>query len=272
MKPEVKRSMKVFRAGNYYIDFRKKTVIMGILNVTPDSFSDGGMWYEPDKAVNRAFEIQHLGADILDVGAQSTRPGFKRISAKEEWERLRPVLERLEGKISIPISVDTFYPEVAEKALKMGVNILNDVSGFRDVGMLEVVAESNCGVVLMHSGYDMRIRDFFEDRILELHRYGVNNDRICLDPGIGFKLNRVQDRFIINNLNNFRVDNLPFLVGASRKRLISECCGNTDHDSLLLGTVAINTLAIAKGANILRVHDVKESILAARIAESVLRG
>lgn len=263
--------MSIFKAGKYNIDFNEKIIIMGILNLTPDSFSDGGMWNNPDIAVQRAIQIEKLGADILDIGGQSTRPGFTKISAQDEWNRIYPVLKKLNRKINIPISIDTFYSEVAEKALNMGVDIVNDISGFRDENMFNVVSKTNCGIIVVHNGNEMNIEKFFKNMINKLEAYGVDKSRICLDPGIGFKQSRNQDKFIINNLNNFRVDNLPMLVGISRKRIISEFYNDKiDNKLLLQGNIVANTLAIANGANILRVHDIEESILTAQIARNIM--
>ena len=232
--------MSIFKAGKYNLDFNKKSLVMGILNVTPDSFSDGGLFNEPEKAVKRALEIQSFGADIIDIGAQSTRPGFKKISSDEEWERLRPVLEKLNGTLNIPISIDTFYPEVAEKSLQMGASIINDVTGF-------------------------------ENKLAEAQKCGISKERICLDPGIGFLETRAQDRFVINNLGNFKIDEVACLVGLSRKRFIAELCANGSNIDRLPGTIAANTIAIEKGANIIRVHDVKEGVLAAKTADAILK-
>lgn len=244
---------------------------MGILNLTPDSFSDGGIWNDPDIAVKRAMQIEKLGADILDIGGQSTRPGFTKISAQDEWNRIYPVLEKLNKKINIPISIDTFYSEVAEKALNMGASIINDISGFRDKNMFNVVSKSKCGIIIVHNNNDMNVKSFFENMINKLETYGVDKFRICLDPGIGFKQSRNQDKFIINNLNNFRVDNLPILVGISRKRIISEFYDNkVDNKSLLQGNIVANTLAIANGTDILRVHDIEESVFTAQIARNII--
>ena len=244
---------------------------MGILNLTPDSFSDGGMWNDTDIAIQRAMQIEKLGADILDIGGQSTRPGFTKISAQDEWSRVCPVLKKLHKKINIPISIDTFYSEVAKNALNMGASIINDISGFRDENMFNVVSKTDCGIIIVHNNSDMNIKSFFENTINKLETYGVNKSRICLDPGIGFKQNRNQDKFIISNLNNFRLDNLPILVGISRKRIISEFYSSkVDNQLLLQGNIVANTLAIANGANILRVHDIEESILTAQIARNII--
>ncbi len=263
--------VNIFKAGKYNIDFNKKIIIMGILNLTPDSFSDGGMWNNSDIAIERALEIEKLGADILDIGGQSTRPGFTKISAQDEWNRIYPVLKNLNKKINIPISIDTFYPEVAENALNMGADIVNDISGFSDKNMFNVVSKTECGIIVVHNSNSINIKHFFENMIDKLVSYGIDKTRICLDPGIGFKPNRNQDKFIINNLNDFRVDNLPMLVGISRKRVISEFYNSeVNNDLLLQGNIVANTLAIANGANILRVHDIKESVFTSQIAKNII--
>lgn len=264
-------NLSIFKAGKYNLDYNKKSLVMGILNVTPDSFSDGGLFNEPEKAVKRALEIQNFGADIIDIGAQSTRPGFKKISSDEEWERLRPVLERLNGNLDIPISIDTFYPEVAEKSLQMGASIINDVTGFEDKKMFEVASKSDCGIVIMFSGHCKNMKIFFENKLAEAREYGISKERICLDPGVGFLDTREQDRFVINNLKNFKIDEVACLVGLSRKRFIAELCANGGNIDRLPGTIAANTIAIEKGANIIRVHDVKEGILAAKTADAILK-
>lgn len=258
--------MNVFKAGKYTINLENRTGIMGILNVTPDSFSDGGLWNSPEKAAKRALEIQEMGADILDIGAQSTRPGFTKISAKEEMDRLLPVLEKLKDFIRIPISVDTFYPEVAKVAIEFGVSIINDVSGFSEK-MFEVASNSDCGIVIMHNGEDVNIKKFFQNKITTSCSFGISKERICLDPGIGFSKDRIQDRRMINNLDKLKIEGIPILVGISRKRVISEVSGNSDN--LLPGTIAANTLAIDRGANIIRVHDVKEAVLAAKVLDAI---
>lgn len=264
-------NLSIFKAGKYSFDLNKKSLVMGILNVTPDSFSDGGLFNEPEKAVKRALEIQNFGADIIDIGAQSTRPGFKKISSDEEWSRLHPVLEKLNGILNIPISIDTFYPEVAEKSLQMGASIINDVTGFEDKKMFEIASQSDCGVVIMFSGDCKNMKIFFENKLTEAQKYGIPKERICLDPGIGFLETRAQDRFVINNLVNFKIDEIACLVGLSRKRFIAELCANGGNIDRLPGTIAANTIAIEKGANIIRVHDVKEGILAAKTADAILK-
>lgn len=264
--------MNIFRANNTVFDLNKKTLIMGIVNVTPDSFSDGGKYLEPEKATKRILEMQNLGADIVDIGGQSTRPGFSKISDEEEWKRLYPVLKNIKNKVKIPISIDTFYPNVAKKALDLGADIINDISGLENEEMLKVVSKSNCGIIIMHNKEDLNIKENFEFKLKKTKDYGISSERICFDPGIGFLQNRTYDRFVINNLNLFKIKGIALLIGLSRKRVISEFCGeNPDNNSKLFATIAANTIAIQKGANILRVHDIKESIIAAKTADAILK-
>lgn len=262
---------RIFKTRKYDLKIGEKTLIMGILNVTPDSFSDGGKYLSTEKATQRALEIEKLGADILDIGAQSTRPGFKLVSEEEEWSRLSGLLSQIKDKIHIPISIDTFYPSVAQKAVSLGADIINDVTGLENPEMLKVISENGAAVVLMHCTNSMDIKHFFEDKIKLANRFGISKERICLDPGIGFEKNRLQDRWIINNLKSLKVEEMPMLVGVSRKRVIAEFCENGDNYSRLPGTVAANTVSILHGADIIRVHDVKESVYATRLVDSIIR-
>ncbi len=262
--------MNIFNAGRYSLKLNK-TLVMGILNVTPDSFSDGGLYNKCEKAVKRAFEIQELGADILDIGAQSTRPGFTKISPDEEWKRLFPVLQKIKDKLDIPISIDTFYPEVAEKSLEFGASIINDVYGFENKKMFEIASKSDCGVVIMRNGSNMKIKNFFESKLEIAKKYNIDEKRICFDPGVGFTETREQDLFIINNIEKFRIKNIPILVGLSRKRVVSQYCESKDNYSKLPGTIALNAIAIARGANIIRVHDVKEAVVTAKAVDDVIK-
>lgn len=264
--------MNIFKANDKIFNLNEKTFIMGIVNVTPDSFSDGGKYLDPQKATEKIFEMQKLGADIIDIGGQSTRPGFSKISDKEEWSRLYPVLKNIKNKIKIPISIDTFYPYVAKKALEFGADIINDVSGLENEEMINIVAKSNCGVIIMHNKGNLNIKENFEFKLKKAKDYGISNERICLDPGIGFLETRNFDRFVINNLDSFKIKGIALLIGISRKRAISEFCGeNPDNTSKLFATIAANTIAIQKGANILRVHDVKENIIASKTADAILK-
>ena len=263
--------MNFFKAGKYNLEIGKKTYVMGILNVTPDSFSDGGKFIDPEKAINRALEIQSEGADIIDIGAQSTRPGYEKISPKQEWQRLSPVLKSIHDKLSIPISVDTFYPEVAQEALKFSVDIINDVSGFGE-DMMAVAKKSDCGCIIMHDkpGVDT-IKPFFEKKLEFAALHKIDTSRICFDPGIGFSKTYEENLDIIKNLKKIKIDNITTLIGLSKKRVIKTSCGSSDMNDRTYGTIAANTLSIAFGADIIRVHDVKESVLAARVTDAILR-
>lgn len=259
-----------FKFGKYNLEIGRKKYVMGILNVTPDSFSDGGKWLDPDLAVERAIQIQAQGADILDIGAQSTRPGYLKVSPDAEWKRLEPVLKKLYGKIKIPVSVDTFYPEIAEKSLNLGVDIINDVTGFTDSKMVEIVSYSSCGVIVMHSGKISNMRDFFERQINLFEKTRINTDRICLDPGIGFGKTYEENLFILANINKFKVKSKAFLVGASRKKVISASCDSLGLEDRLAGTICAHLLALLQGTDIVRVHDVKEAVQSIKILEKIV--
>lgn len=262
---------RMFQAGRYSLPLGEKTYVMGIVNVTPDSFSDGGKWNDPAAAVEHALQLEEQGADILDVGGQSTRPGYTPISAQEEWERLSPVLDQLVELSRVPISVDTFYPEVARLSLQAGVDIINDVTGFRDSEMYELAAQCGCGCVIMHDqpGFDA-ILPFFKDRRAKAEEYGIKADRLCFDPGIGFGKTYEENLRVLRELSDLIEPDCAMLVGASRKRVIGMPCGNPPFAERMPGTIAAHTVAILGGADIVRVHDVKEAVQAARVADAIL--
>lgn len=262
---------RMFQAGRYSLPLGEKTYVMGIVNVTPDSFSDGGKWNDPAAAVEHALQLEEQGADILDVGGQSTRPGYTPISAQEEWERLSPVLDQLVELSRVPISVDTFYPEVARLSLQAGVDIINDVTGFRDPEMYELAAQCGCGCVIMHDqpGFDA-ILPFFKDRRAKAEEYGIKADRLCFDPGIGFGKTYEENLRVLRELSALIEPDCAMLVGASRKRVIGMPCGNPPFAERMPGTIAAHTVAILGGADIVRVHDVKEAVQAARVADAIL--
>lgn len=267
----------VFKAGNHVLTMNR-TYIMGILNVTPDSFSDGGSYSGAKEAVAKAKQMIEEGADIIDVGGQSTRPNFKAISAGEEWDRIEPVLKGLLEETSAIISADTFYPEVAEKALEMGVHIINDVTGF-DAKMQSVVAKSCCGCIVMHPCEMTEDKDvcneakgFFEKRFLQMQNSGIEAERICLDPGIGFGKSYEQNLELIVNVEMYRISDRPVLMAASRKRVIGTAMKkDVEASERDAGTIAAHTVSQVFGANILRVHDVKTACEAARVCDEVLR-
>ncbi len=251
-----------------------RTAVMGILNVTPDSFSDGGCFLDPQKAVLRAKEIESEGASILDIGAQSTRPGAVPISPEEEWARLEPVLTALRGVITIPVSVDTFYPFVAEQALLHGASILNDVSGSITNGFPALAARYGAGLILMarEAASPFDVRRCFEQSLAAAADAGLRDDQICLDIGIGFHASQDVDLAIVRCLPRL-LQGLPktaVLCGASRKRVIAHAAGDCPPAERLAGTLALHTAAQLAGATILRAHDVKEAVQAAAVADTLI--
>lgn len=247
---------------------------MGILNVTPDSFSDGGKYLDPEKALAHALEMERDGADFIDVGGQSTRPGYTAVSPEEEWARIKEVLSGLVEGTGLAISVDTFYPQVAEKALACGAHIINDVSGFGD-DMLRAVAGSGCGCVVMHpKGAEAgdilaEVRAFFEERRETAGRLGIALDHLCFDPGIGFG-KTMEDNFrLIARVEEAKLPGAAYLMAASRKRVTGAPCGNPPFAQRLPATIAAHTAAILGGADFIRVHDVRESVQAARMADAL---
>ncbi|BCI61292.1 dihydropteroate synthase [[Clostridium] leptum] len=271
-----------FSAKGFCFDVSDRTLIMGILNITPDSFSDGGRYLDPEKAVGHACRMLQEGADILDIGAQSTRPGCREIGPDEEWERMEPVLRALVKETSCPISIDTFYPEVAKWALDAGAHIINDVSGCAHKGMLETVAAADAAIVIMHPGDASKVdgqvayprgvveevRDFLHKAALRARGYGLPAHAICLDPGIGFGKTMAENLALVKA--GPTVEGYPWLVGASRKRVTSAFSADASADRRLGGTIAVHTAAQLSGAHILRVHDVFEGVQAARTIDALL--
>lgn len=264
----------VFQAGEVSLPL-DRTYVMGILNVTPDSFSDGGKYLDPTAALERALEMKAEGADLIDVGGQSTRPGYTAISPEEEWERIRDVLPALVKKTGLPISVDTFYPWVAQRALEAGASILNDVTGF-GTEMLAVAAGSRCGCVVMDPGTTggdicARVRGFFLDWLEAAQRAGIARERLCFDPGVGFGKTVEENLDLIAHVERTKVEGCAFLMAASRKRVTGAFCGNPPFEERLPATLAAHTASILGGADLVRVHDVKEAVQAARMADALKR-
>lgn len=244
---------------------------MGILNVTPDSFSDGNKYFSAEKAIQRAIEIENQGADIIDIGGQSTRPGHEKISSDAEWNRLKDVILKIRKQVDIPISVDTFYPEVAELAINSGADIINDVTGFRNKKMLELAKKTSCGCMVMS---DVSLGDtpkFFSEFLESMISYNICKQTICFDPGIGFGKSYNENLELLYETSKYCPQGYPILIGASRKRVVGIPTGNPNFIERLPGTIAAHTLAISAGANIIRVHDVKESKQAALVADAIIR-
>lgn len=257
---------------------------MGVLNVTPDSFSDAGRYLDVDRAVERASEIEREGADILDIGAESTRPGSRRVPFEEELHRLVPVLERLKGRISIPISVDTYKSEVALRALKLGAGMLNDISGGRwDPRMYDVARRHRVPMVLMHMRGDPQSWKHLSPRravvqfvlkelrgmIERARESGIARRQILIDPGFGFGKDAAENVRILSRLEDLACLKAPVCIGTSRKSFLGKVLQRPVTDRLL-GSAATVAIAVLKGVHIVRVHDVAESVEVVRVADAIL--
>jgi len=249
------------------------TAIMAIINITPDSFYDGNAHFAPEQAVAAALQAQADGAHIIDLGAHSTRPGSTPVPPAEELRRLLPVLTALQGKLHIPISVDTFYPEVAEQVLANGATIINDVSGKITAEMAAVVSQYGAGWVLMHNGGGADatpvytpdvvtcVRNELAAMVNQAEQLGVTKAQLCIDPGIGFGKTREDNLRLLGNIAKLTMPGVAMLVGASRKRVTGEHLPPSER---LSATIAAHAIAQLGGANVLRVHDTKEAIQAAQ--------
>lgn len=269
--------------GRFKLPLNQRTLLMGVLNRTPDSFSDGGLFLDHDKAVERVFEMVREGADIIDIGGESTRPGASKISLDEELERTIPIIKKLAGELEAPISIDTSKSEVARAALESGAAMVNDVSGLKsDPAMARVAADYNCSVVVMHSKgtpQTMQRDPVYKDLITEItkalkesiniaERAGVRREKIIIDPGIGFGKTTGHNLEIIKNLHRFEVLGKPILIGLSRKSFIGNVL-NLEVDKRVMGGAAATALAIINGAGIIRVHDVARMREVARMADAI---
>ena len=254
----------------FIFDTSSHTLVCGILNITPDSFSDGGKWDEPQKALEHALEMQSLGADIIDVGAQSTRPGSTRLSVEEENARIIPVLDLLKGKITVPISVDTFYPECARTALTHGAKIINDVSGEASDEMARVVGEYRADAVPVYEGgVSDDVLDFFIKAAKTARAHGIPAGSLCFDPGIGFAKSYEDNLRLIRDIGKLKLNGSALMSAASRKRVIGTASGETDAARRDPGTVALHTASILNGADIIRAHDVFSAVQSARVADAL---
>ncbi len=274
----------MFSGKNFSFSLGKKTYIMGILNVTADSFFDGGMYNSPKKALLHAKQMLNDGADIIDIGAQSTRPGCTQFSAAEELEIIKNYLPMLYNETGAVISVDTFYPEVAEYALRNGASIINDVSGVFNEKMAQLIRDYKCGWVLMHTGggdaqsvpeYKSSVTEdvisFFKDMLTKCENFGISRNQIMLDMGIGFGKTNEQNIELIKNINKLKIKDIALLTALSSKRVVANAT-NTDGYDRVYGTIAADVLAIAGGTDFIRVHNVKENMLASKMADVIIRG
>ncbi len=266
------------KIGKYNFDTKNKTYIMGILNVTPDSFSDGGSWNQIDKALYHTQQMIKEGADIIDVGGESTRPNYTMISYEEEMQRVVPVISEIRQRFDIPISVDTYKSNVARAALEAGADLVNDIWGFKyDSEMAKVVAKSNSACCLMHNKDKPMYNNFVNDMIKEtlecVHialNAGISKDKIILDPGIGFGKTYEMNLQAVKHLDKLRQCGFPVLLGCSRKSVIGKAL-DLSVDERLEGTIATTVMAVISGCTFVRVHDVKENLRAVKMAEAIMK-
>jgi dihydropteroate synthase len=277
----------VWRCGEHHIELGGRTIVMGVLNVTPDSFSDGGRFLEVDAAVQRALQLRAEGADIVDVGGESTRPGAASVPVEEELRRVVPVVERLHAEApDLVVSVDTRTASVAGAAIDAGAAVVNDVAAGRDPRMLETVASSGAGYVVMHMlgdpatmqtdpHYDdvvEQVRTFLDDRLRAADEAGIGRDRLCVDPGIGFGKTVDHNLVLLRDIDRILDLGVPVLVGPSRKRFIGTLTGADDPTDRVEGTAAAVAWLAARGTHVVRVHDVKEMSRVVRVVDAIRRG
>ena len=275
----------IFRARQFEFRFPRPALVMGIVNVTPDSFSDGGKFHAEDEAVSHGLDLVQQGAELLDIGGESTRPGALAVSEAEELRRVIPVIERLAAQVKVPLSIDTMKPAVARAALAAGASIVNDVAANRDDdAMWRVVAETGAGYVAMHmqglpqtmqshpmySDVARDVADFFCDRMRRLNAVGVSVDQVVFDVGIGFGKTLEHNLQLLAALRSFTKLGRPLLLGVSRKSFIGALSG-AGVDERLPGSLACTCLAIESGVQIIRTHDVAETIQAVRMTEAILK-
>ena len=283
----ISRKIYNWSCGDRSIVLGKRTLIMGILNVTPDSFSDGGDFYDPSAAVDRALEMVAQGADIIDIGGESTRPGAEPVTGPDEIKRTIPIIEKIREQSDVFLSIDTMKAEVALQAMGAGADIINDVSALEaDPKMIEVAAECRAGVVLMHmkgSPKTMQIdpaygnvvdevRDYLQARLKFAEEHGVARERLVMDPGIGFGKTTEHNLELLRNLPELPAMGIPLLVGASRKRFIGELTGRTEPMERRAGSLGVALWAVMRGAHLLRVHDVIDTCDACKLVDTLLSG
>jgi len=276
---------RILKCRRYRLDLSKKTLIIGVLNVTPDSFSDSKAFLRPEAAYKRALQIEEEGADIIDIGGESTRPGSLSVSQEEEIRRVIPVLKRLRRKLKIPISVDTTKSAVAKAALEEGASMINDISGLRaDREIASLCAEYSAGLIIMHmrgKPRTMQKSPRYSDLLSDIRLYlekgleiararGVKRESIVVDPGIGFGKTLSDNLKLIDRIPFFKRMGFPVLIGLSRKSFIGKINKLKVHERIV-PTIAANAISIYNGADIIRVHDVKEAVQAAKIADAIVK-
>jgi dihydropteroate synthase len=276
---------RIWKLGDHVFDLSRRSLIIGVLNVTPDSFSDGGIFFAPEKAIEHGLRMAAEGADIIDIGGESTRPGAEPVAAGEELRRIIPVIEKLRAKIDVPLSIDTSKAAVARAAIDAGASIVNDVTGGRgDNEMLPLIAQTKSGFIIMHmqgTPQTMQIQPRYVDVVSEVADFfrqqydraiGCNIDpmAIAFDPGIGFGKTLDHNLELLAQLERLRANDRPLVVGVSRKSFLGKLVNSSEMKDRLAPALASTSLLRARGADAFRVHDVKESVSALRITEAIL--
>lgn len=267
------------KIGNREFQTEGHTYVMGILNVTPDSFSDGGKWNDRDRALKHVEEMLEQGADLIDIGGESTRPGYTLLPDDEEIARVVPIIEAVKENFDVPVSLDTYKSKVALAGIEAGADLINDIWGLKyDDKIAGVIAESGLPCCLMHNRKNKDYGDFMQDVAADLAESvhlaelaGIHDDRIILDPGVGFAKSYEQNLEVINSLEELRVLGYPLLLGCSRKSVIGLTL-DLPADRRMEGTLVTTVLAVVKGCMFVRVHDVGENVRAIKMAEAILRG
>lgn len=265
------------KIGRREFDTKNHTYVMGILNVTPDSFSDGGKWNDMDRALRHVEEMIEEGMDIVDIGGESTRPGYTLLSDEEEIARVVPVIEAVGKRFDIPISLDTYKSRVALAGIEAGADLINDIWGLKyDEKMAEVIAESGLPCCLMHNRRNTEYQDFMQEVAADLtetlriaEKAGIADDKIILDPGVGFGKTYEQNLEVINCLEELQILGYPLLLGCSRKSVIANTL-QLPVDQRVEGTLVTTVLGVMKGCSFVRVHDVKENVRAVKMTKAIL--
>jgi dihydropteroate synthase len=276
---------RIWRIGERLFDVSRQGLVMGVLNVTPDSFFDGGEFFTPGKAIQHGLQMAAEGADIIDIGGESTRPGAAPVPAEEELRRVIPVIEKLRAKIDVPISIDTSKSEVARAAIHTGAAIVNDITGGRgDKGMLPLIAETKSAFIIMHmqgTPRTMQNQPQYEDVVLEVSDFfrqqyaraivcNIEPMAIAFDPGIGFGKTLDHNLDLLAHLERLRAHDRPLVIGVSRKSFLGKLANSLEIKDRLAPAVALTSLLRVRGADVFRVHDVKESVSALRVTEAIL--
>lgn len=268
----------VMQIGGHTFMRHGKTYVMGILNVTPDSFSDGGKWNDVDRALAHVEEMLQDGMDILDIGGESTRPGYTMVSEEEEIQRVVPVIKAIKSRFDVAISLDTYKSKVAEAGIQAGADMINDIWGLKYSGdMAEVIARGGVVCCLTHNRKEAAYTDFMQDLAADLmesiqmaEKAGIADNQMILDPGVGFGKTKEQNLEVLNCMEQLNMFGYPVLLGCSRKSIIGETL-DLPVEERLEGTLVTTVLGVMKGCSFVRVHDVKENVRAVRMAEAILR-